>query len=194
MRNIIVCTVVMALCGCATKPLGSDVISHIPTQFAATSFKETIARPALPLPPKGVRSELGKGDQVFSFSGYLSYYKVFELPQQARGKIHVLVTGECACLGFDKRTLVPVVYALTSTGEVVPVSAIKYSVRGGVLVDLNLDITGNGTKYILVASNNAEADRRVGDIAIMGMGGGPVMNLDVRSYPTGKFHLTYHSI
>ena len=193
MQKIAVTLLVVLLAGCAAKPMGSDLVLQIPAQSAVTTFTDAVNGPRLAVSAKGVSSDLSARDKVFAFPGYLSYYKLFELNQASPRGLHIHAIGGCSCLGFDKRTLVPVVYALDSHGESLTISNLHYSVRGGVLVDLDVDVASGEAKYILVASNNADLDKTVGHINIQDMHGYSAMNLSVRSYPVGDFKLDYQS-
>jgi hypothetical protein len=191
--NLVLVFAAISVVGCATVPLGADVISKIPTNDTVLTFSTAIAGGAEQLSGKGVRFKLAAGDRVFAFPQYLSYYKIFELPSAMKRAGHIRITGECTCLGFDKRTPIPVAYVLTSQGRVVAPESVKYSVRSGVLVDLDMDVAGGDASYILVGADNSAADKVVGHIYIA-MYGSTVDDLSVRSYPTGTFHLTYSTL
>ncbi|MFC5526786.1 hypothetical protein ACFPPA_13675 [Rhodanobacter ginsengisoli] len=184
----------LILSGCAAVPPTQDVMGHLlhaePVPLAAVELKSDA--PLLGIQP--VKGELGAGAPVVELTQGSSYYRLYRLTP-VHGTLHLKVTSYCACLGFDKRIAVPVVRVLTKDGQVINPSpdGYEYSVEGAhsfTPLSMTLDVTvpGADADYALVAADNSHPDT---SITRINFGWGS--QLDIRTYPIGRFDVRYVS-
>jgi hypothetical protein len=185
---------VLILSGCAAVPPTQGVMGNLsranPIPLAAVELKSDA--PLLGMQP--VKGELGPGASVVELAQGNSYYRMYRLTP-VHGTLHLKVTSYCACLGFDKRIAVPVVRVLTKAGQVVDPSpdGYEYSVEGAhnfTPLSMTLDVTvpGADADYALVAADNSHPDTL---ISRMNFGWGN--ELDILTYPIGRFDVRYVS-
>lgn len=186
----------LLLVACASTPPSSEYLSTLNNQDIKTTLSSFVPPDHAPLlTTGGVKSELDENDGTIQLNGYGSYYKVFEL--QESGAKQFEVNAVCSCLGFDKRILVPALYLFSAQGKLVPATSTKYKITppsGFTPMRLTLDarVDAGNPKYILVAADNSNPDSTVESIVVKELpGGSPVLNLQIRSYPVGKFQLSY---
>lgn len=183
---------VLILSGCATVPPTQNVMGGLlranPVPLAEISLRNDA--PLLGMQP--VKGELGPGAPVVTLTQGNSYYRLYRL-KPMRGSLHLKVTSYCACLGFDKRIAVPLVRVLTKTGQTIdPLpDGYEYSVEGArsfTPLSMTLDVTLPGAEadYVLVAADNSHPDT---SITRINFGWGS--ELDILTYPIGRFDVRY---
>jgi hypothetical protein len=162
-----------------------------PTDLASVTAKGVTA----PTLKRGVNKfYVGAGDMVVQLPHYSTYYKLLRVDQPQGLPFKVTVNSYCSCLGYDKRVMVPVVYGLSSAGQVVDASSGTYALHQatGVTSPLHISLETNFAKgdvaYVVVAADNSLIDRNIESITtiVNAISFGPVY---VRSYPVGRFEI-----
>lgn len=182
----------LLISGCSTVPRTQDVMGNMvhATPVPLATVKLRSDAPLLGVQP--VKGELGPSAPVVKLAQGNSYYRLYRLTP-VDGALHLKVTSYCACFGFDKRVVVPVVRVLTNARQVVePLpNGYEYSVEGAhgftpLTVTLDVTVPGADAAYALVAADDSRLDASVNRINVSGL-----MQLNVSAYPIGRFDVRY---
>lgn len=182
----------LLLSGCATVPPSQDVMSHLSQGHPVPMTAVKLSSNAALLSAQPTKGELGPGGPVVELAQGDSYYRLFRLTP-TQGTLHLKVTSYCACLGFDKRVVVPVVSVLTKDGQAVKPTpnGYEYSVEGPhgftpLAVTLDVTVPGDEAAYALIAADNSRPSAPVSGINISGL-----LHLEILAYPVGRFDVRY---
>lgn len=146
--------------------------------------------PLLGAEPIGGR--LGPGAPVVRLEQGKSYYRLYRVTPKD-GALHLKVTSYCACFGYDKRVVIPVVYVLTKAGSVIAPLPDGYEssqegAHGFTPLSVTLDVTvpGADAAYALVAADNSRMGDSINRINVANF-----MQLDIAAVPAGRFDIRY---
>lgn len=192
---ILLCLVAFSLFGCASVPPSGTYLSQM-KQLPSVSLASLPLRESDVLPLKqGTNSyHIDSHDKVVQLSNYVSYYKVFKIDGAHTGGLKVSLNSYCACFGYDKRIMVPVLYGLSSTGKIIKADVSKYDLHqaSGVATPLHIsfdaEFSSTEVSYIVVAADNSSMDKPVEHVHIF-VNNIPFYTLDVLTYPVGRFEL-----
>jgi hypothetical protein len=183
------------LVACAAVTPSKDLLAGMNARGPAKTILQLDLKssPALPPGEKGVDADFDGSGDALHLNGYDSYYRIFRI-DPSQGKLKFVVRAYCRCLGFDKRQLVPVLRFITDTGEIIDPSDTRYSLVQAenftpMSLKLRAFVPGNNIRYVVVAADNSQPDA-----VVQGLNFDAGLHLDVRSYPLGKFNLTYQSL
>lgn len=191
---MLVASVALAsLASCASVPPSSNVLAGMSAHGQVKAITQLDLKDATMLPrgQEGLDAAFDGSGDVLHLGGYDSYYRVYRI-DPSQGKLKVVVRAYCRCLGFDKRMMVPVLRFLDDGGE--PVDATvdaRYSLVQAesftpMSLKLRIFVPSGHIRYVVVAADNSQPDSTVQGINVDGM-----LHLDIRSYPLGKFNVTY---
>jgi len=194
-RMILPCVAALLLSACASVQPSSVYLSQMrqahPTDLASVATKG-VAAPALK--PGVNKFDLGQGDGLVQLPKYSSYYKLLKVNQTRPAPLKVSVNSYCSCLGYDKRVMIPVVYGLSSAGQVVDTRSGTYALHQAtgltspLHVSLDVEFDRPDVAYVLVVADNSLIDRKIESITtiVNAVSFGPVY---VRTYPVGRFEI-----
>src|SRR3954469_6918656 len=155
-RVIMMCVTVLTLGACASVPPSSVYLSQMRQAHPADIASIASGDVAAPLLKPGVNKfDVGAGDRVLELSHYSSYYKLLRVGQ-AR-PLKVTINSYCSCLGYDKRVMMPVVYGLSVTGQVVDAHPGTYALHQAtgltspLHISLETDFANANVAYVVVA-------------------------------------------
>ena len=181
-----------SLAGCASVPTSSSLLAGIRAHGQARTIAQLDLKAATMLPPgqEGVDAAFDGSGDVLHLTGYDSYYRVFHI-EPSQGQLKVVVRAYCRCLGFDKRMMVPLLRFLDDRGVPVEATDTRYSLVQAesftpMSLKLRVFVPAGNIRYVVVVADNSQPDSTVQGINVDGM-----LHLDIRSYPLGKFNVTY---
>jgi len=184
-----------ALAACAAVPPSKDILAATNARGQPKTIAQLDLKKATTLSPgdEGADANFDGSGDALHLNGYDSYYHIFRI-DPSQGRLKFVVRAYCRCLGFDKRQLVPVLRFLTDDGEVIEASDTRYSLVQAenftpMSLKLRVFVPGNNIRYVIVAADNSQPDA-----VVQGINFNAGFHMDVRSYPLGKFNLTYQSL
>ena len=189
------CMAFASLAGCASVPTSGSLLAGMGARGQAKTIAQLDLKAAtvLPLGQEGLDAAFDGSSDVLHLTGYDSYYRIFRI-DPSEGQRKVVVRAYCRCLGFDKRMMVPVLRFLDDRG--LPVEAIdtRYSLVQAesftpMSLKLRVFVPAGNVRYVVVVADNSQPDSTVQGINVDG-----VLHLDIRSYPLGKFNVTYQAL
>jgi hypothetical protein len=191
----LLCLVAFGLFGCASVPPSATYLLQM-KQLPSVSLTSVPlqASDALPLKAGKNNYNVDSKDRVVKISDYSSYYKIFKVDGALGAGLKVSLNSYCACFGYDKRIMVPVLYGLSSTGQIIKADSSKYDLHqaSGVATPLHIsfdaEFSGTDISYLVIAADNSSIDKPIEHIHIW-VNNFPSSTLDVLAYPVGRFDL-----
>ncbi|WP_445145079.1 hypothetical protein [Dyella sp. Tek66A03] len=194
-RVSLLCLMAFGLFGCASVPPSDTYLSQMKRSPSASLTSVSLQASDVLTLKQGTNSyHIDSHDKVVQISNYSSYYKIFKIDGAHAGGLKVSLNSYCACFGYDKRIMVPVLYGLSSTGRVIKAGSSKYDLHqaSGVATPLHIsfdaEFSGADLSYIVVAADNSSIDQPIEHIHIL-VNNFPSTTLDVLAYPVGRFEL-----
>ena len=150
---------------------------------------------------KKVSSSLSVGESIVRTSDNVSYYQVFEGESEFNGIVQFQLNSYCACLGFDKKIMIPLILLLDLDGNEIKVTNVNHiKKQASNFTPLHISLTGEfnvkkGQVFkIVVFAENSASNLTVSNTSIQNMQGTTLLNLRVSSYPLGDFDLELHKL
>jgi len=141
-------------------------------------------------------ASLAEGQRVTRIGGSISYYYAFESRKDLKGSVRFELNSYCACFGFDKRVMIPIVLAFDSDGNEVKLNNMRYeTIRASgttplhILLTGELDVNSEQVLKFIVLADNSSLDHTIATTSLQNSYGREMMNLSVNSYPLGDFSL-----
>lgn len=191
--------VLLLLAACAPKPPSIDLIHQDPGERVVSVQELAASSQVSPMVLRAneeAKGTLGPADPKVSLKGSNSFCKVYSLATSPGASHQFTLNSYCACFGFDKRVMVPIVKVYDENAQEIPLENVKYQPhKAAGITPFHLSLEASFTSRtssslrLMVIADNSTLDRNIANVAIADQNGSRVMELNILSYPLGDFTL-----
>ncbi|KAG9580046.1 hypothetical protein KCV01_g15897, partial [Aureobasidium melanogenum] len=133
---------------------------------------------------------IGMTDKVVQLSHYSSYYKLLKVDHTLGSPTKITVNSYCSCFGYDKRVMIPILYGLSPTGEIIETQNVKYGLHQAsgftpLYISLEVGFSRPDVAYLVLSADNSHIDRPIQHIHII-VNNVPFGPINILSYPVGR--------
>ena len=181
-KLIVLLAAVVVMTGCASAVRKNSLIDKKYSDISIAA-KEVAALTAIQR-GQSVNIKIGNSSPSISHGKAVGKFESAEISPTSAGDFRILISGICDCLGFRKRSAVPITYLLNENGKVIA--------EGTFLTPDSQLLAGKfpaaGKYKVLVVADSTTEGRYLSDVSGMLIYSGlPIstFSLPLRSHPTG---------